>query len=188
MLKKIVFGIVLAGISGVLIYGAINRTVLRAEIGAGTGAGSHVSGSRGNQERQLFQETQANQLGSNGKNSKGNGGLGRNPNVESLSGSFGTGLVQVEEVFTIEGSVETVGGDQLVVIDKAGNKTTIENRAWWFALEAGFAATNNDQVRLTGFYDAKVFEVITLENLTQGSLVQIRDEKGRPLWAGGVRG
>ncbi|MDK2981261.1 MAG: hypothetical protein PWQ55_1608 [Chloroflexota bacterium] len=182
MLKKIAMGIVLAGISGGLIYGAAYRTALRAETGAG--GGNYAAGSRGNAQGRELQEFQADdRLTGSGR---GNG-QGRQGSGSSRADSAGVGLAQVQEIEVIEGTVSLVDADQLIVMDADGSQTSVENRAWWYASEAGFSANSGDEIRLTGFYDEGVFETITLENLTQGISVQLREESGRPLWAGGGR-
>ena len=183
MLKKIALGIVLAGVSGGLIYGAVIRTAQRAEIGAGR---IGASGSRGNQGRLAVEENQ-NTGQRNGNNRDGSGGQGRNNADGSFIPSAGSGLAQVDEVYEITGIVSFVDEDQIVVLDETGGQTIVENRAWWYALDAGFSAAAGDALQLIGFNDDGVFETISLENVTQSITVQIREESGRPLWAGGGR-
>ena len=77
----------------------------------------------------------------------------------------------------------------LVVEADSGSLVTVENRPWWFAQEQGFAAGVRDEVTLTGFYENGEFEVGELDNATNGVVVEIREESGRPKWAGrGRRG
>ena len=65
----------------------------------------------------------------------------------------------------------------------------MENWAWWFAADAGFLAEIGDSIGLNGFYETvDTFEVSRIENLTNGIEVLIREENGRPLWAGNGRG
>ena len=75
-------------------------------------------------------------------------------------------------------AVVEIGNEQLV---------EMEGRPWTFAQEQGFVAAEDDQVTLTGFYEDGEFEVGKLENQTSGLLVLIREDSGRPLWAGGGR-
>jgi hypothetical protein len=184
MLKKIALGIVMVGISGGLIYGAVNRTAART----GTRLGENGnSGSRGNQGRQDGEDIRATgrQNGAGRNNGNGNGGRGRNTTEESRAYSSGGGLAEVEAIYEIIGTVEFVNGDQMIIVDENNTQTIVENRAWRYALEAGFNAAINDQVRLSGFYDEGIFEAISLDNITQSIAVRIREESGRPLWAGG---
>jgi hypothetical protein len=70
-----------------------------------------------------------------------------------------------------------------------GGQVTVENRPWLFAQEQGFSAQVGDQVTLTGFYEGDEFEVGQITDSTNGKAVRLRDESGRPGWAGrGRRG
>jgi hypothetical protein len=82
-----------------------------------------------------------------------------------------------------------VDADVLVVETVSGEQVTMENRPWWFAQEQGFSAQVGDQVTLIGFYEGDRFEVGQIDDITRGQTVLVRDENGRPLWAGrGRRG
>jgi len=82
-----------------------------------------------------------------------------------------------------------VDADTLVVQTAGGEQVTMENRPWWFAQEQGFSAQVGDQVTLVGFYEGDDFEVGRIDDATNGQKVLVRDENGRPLWAGrGRRG
>ena len=61
---------------------------------------------------------------------------------------------------------------------------TVEGRPWRFALEQGFTASVGDKVILAGFYDVDIFEVGQLANATSDLAIYIREDSGRPLWAG----
>jgi hypothetical protein len=95
----------------------------------------------------------------------------------------GTGQAQVDEWVTLQGSVVSVDADALVV-QAGGEQIAVENRPWWFAQEQGFSAQVGDQVELVGFYENGDFEVGQLSNVTSGQVVDIREENGRPQWAG----
>ena len=45
-------------------------------------------------------------------------------------------------------------------------------------------AQAGDSVSLTGFYEDGDFEVGQIDDQTTGQTVSLRDESGRPLWAG----
>ncbi|BBB48210.1 hypothetical protein Pelsub_P1438 [Pelolinea submarina] len=94
-------------------------------------------------------------------------------------------MAEVDAIYVIDGTVEFVDGDQMVIVDENNTRTIVENRAWRYAIEAGFNATINDRVQLSGFYDEGVFEAISLDNITRNITVRIREDSGRPLWAGG---
>ena len=115
----------------------------------------------------------------------GNGGQGRQ---NAQGDQTGSGEANVNEWLLIEGTVVSVDENTLVVHTTAGTQVLVENRAWWFAQEQGFSAQSGDQVTLTGFYEGADFEVGQIENATSNQIVLIRDETGRPLWAGSGRG
>jgi hypothetical protein len=114
------------------------------------------------------------------------GGQGR----EDVPGDgTGTGQAQVEEWLTMHGTVTSMDGDMLVVQTTAGEEIVVENRPWWFVQEQGFSAKPGDELTLVGFYENDAFEVGAITNLTSRDTVSIREESGRPLWAGrGRRG
>jgi hypothetical protein len=86
---------------------------------------------------------------------------------------------------TLTGVVISVDDTQMVVQTDSG-EIVIADRPWTFALDAGFTAQVGDEVTLDGFYEGDTFEA---GQLTNGELVtSIREDSGRPLWAGGGRG
>jgi len=70
------------------------------------------------------------------------------------------------------------------VLTAAGEQVVVENRPWSFAQEMGFAAQPGDQVTLVGFYEDETLEVGQIADASNGQTVQLRDESGRPMWAG----
>jgi hypothetical protein len=86
---------------------------------------------------------------------------------------------------TVSGVVRSIDDAQMTVQTDAG-EIVIADRPWSFALESGFTARVGDQVTVQGFYEGETFEA---GQLTNGDLVvSIREETGRPLWAGGRGG
>jgi hypothetical protein len=109
----------------------------------------------------------------------------------------GAGQAEVDAWVTLHGTVSTVDSSAMVVQTSGGQEIVVENRAWWFAQEQGFSAQVSDRVTLVGFYEDKdlstgsgqSFEVGRIENASGAQTVVIREESGRPLWAGrGRRG
>lgn len=99
----------------------------------------------------------------------------------------GAGQADVEAWIQLQGTVVSVDVDTLLVELGSGEQVSMENRAWWFALEQGFSVHAGDQVILSGFYEGEDLEVGRIENLTSGQTVLIREPGGRPMWAGGGR-
>jgi hypothetical protein len=48
----------------------------------------------------------------------------------------------------------------------------------------GFALKVGDEVTIAGFYEDDEFKAGTIENLTTGQTITLRNETGRPMWAG----
>jgi len=101
----------------------------------------------------------------------------------------GTGQAQVDTWLQLQGTVMSVDADALVVQTADGTQIAVENRSWSYAQEQGFLTQVDDEVTLTGFYEGEEFEVGRIDDTTTGQSLLLRDENGRPLWAGrGRRG
>jgi hypothetical protein len=86
---------------------------------------------------------------------------------------------------TLTGEVTAVAADLIMVTTESGEEIEIAGRPWRFAQESGFSVQLGDQLELSGFYENDSYEVAAIDDLISGAGVQIRDETGRPLWAGG---
>ena len=180
MIRKIILGVVVLAISTGLIYGGVYRTIARTET------------------EDKANQSERNLLVKQGNSEEGNQGQGKNRTSNSdgqqrgKDGSESDHAASDEEfkdMVSFTGTVTQVNEDLLVILSEKGNEIVIENRAWWFATDAGFSAGIGDSIALNGFYEAvDKFEVSYLENLTKGMEVQIREGSGRPLWAGYGRG
>jgi len=200
MVKKIVLGVLLAGLVGILVTGAIirtaDKTALAAEAegqgeqGQGHGHGPTTEGashdcdgettsldSEGGRPAWAGQGQQAAEEQASA--SKGRG------HASAPAGNAGTGQANVEAWIILTGSVQSVDSSALTVQTTDGQEIAVEGRAWSFAQESGFEAQSGDQVELTGFYEDTNFEVGHIHNLSSGQTVTLRQESGRPLWAGG---
>ena len=173
MIKKIVLGTLFAGLLALLVVGGVNRTVSKTEAGTeNRGQSEHVA------------ETGA------GKNS-GPGGnrLGSEVGEDDCDGSESSdaGRAEVEDWVELSGTVAEVDEHDMLVELENGETLSVSGRPWRFALENAFEASNGDAVTLIGFYEGDRFEVGTLTNESSGQSLVIRDESGRPMWAGGGR-
>jgi hypothetical protein len=123
-----------------------------------------------------------------GRGQGGQGGYGGGSGRQAAEGTvLGYGLAEVDEWQTVQGSVSLADSTALMVETADGQEVIVDGRAWRFAQEQGFAATAGDQVTLTGFDEDGEFKVGLIEDNTTGWQISIRDENGRPLWAGGGR-
>jgi hypothetical protein len=189
MLKKIVLGTLLVGLIGILVVGAVIRTMDKTErVAEASGRGYGRNGA----EAGTYAAGGSTRL-TTGGSGQGRGGFGQGGNQGGYGGQgredapgdqTGTGQANVEEWLTLQGTVVSVDADTLVVQTVSGEQVTMENRPWWFAQEQGFSAQSGDQVTLIGFYENDSFEVGQIDDITKGQTVLVRDENGRPLWAG----
>jgi hypothetical protein len=115
---------------------------------------------------------------------RGQGGISGQSQSNAPGEASGTGLAQVDEWLTLNGSVQVATVDEMIVQTDTGQEILVDGRAWRFAQELGFMAQAGDWVRLTGFYENGDFEVGQIQDLTTGQSANLRDESGRPLWAG----
>jgi hypothetical protein len=126
---------------------------------------------------------------SSGDQGRGQGGYGGEGRTDAPGDGTGTGQAQVDGWLMVEGVVTGVDGDALLVRTVDGEEITVEGRPWRFAQEQGFWAQVDDKVTLIGFYEGDDFEVGSIDDAANGQIVRIREENGRPLWAGrGRRG
>ncbi len=129
-------------------------------LGAGQGAGNSAGGGRG--------------VGQGVGNSAGDG--------------LGVGQAEVAEWLTFQGTVASANSSELIANLSDGEQISLVGRPWWFVQEQGGAYQAGDQVTIVGFYEAGELEVGQIVNDTTGQSISVRDENGRPLWAGQGRG
>jgi hypothetical protein len=187
MLKKILVGTFFVALIGSLIAGAVIRTSDRVnKIAEAYDRQSRSGEGLAAQGNGRWQNSNEDTVEAN--SSPGRGGNRAN-DAELPDRELGTGQAEVDEWITLEGTVSAVDDSTMSVTTMEGETVTVENRAWAFAQEEGFSVQSGDRVRLTGFYEDGDLEVGTIENLSTGTRVQLREENGRPLWAGrGRRG
>lgn len=102
--------------------------------------------------------------------------------------TLGTNLNPVAELAIdtseVSASVVSMDGITLVLQTTEGEELLIDGRSLSFALQLGFIAQPGDELRLQGFDEDGEFEVISIQNLSNGQSVQIRNADGTPLWSG----
>lgn len=161
MLKKIVIGLLMVGFVGVLIVGAINRTISKS-----TQAIEAKTYSQGEQNKSGQGEGQ------------GQGQKARGSAVEQAGTS-----VTAADWTTYTGAVVSVSEGEMVLETESGEQIIVEGRPWSFTQENGFVVQVGDAVTLDGFYEDNEFKVGRITG-PDGQTVQLRDETGRPGWAG----
>ena len=167
MLKKIVLGTLFVGLVAALVIGAANRTSARAE------SDSEVD------------HTAVTTEASKGQGDGGQGlGVGGQDDGRSLDGLGVAQAGDVAEWVTMSGTVTDVTGEEIIVETADGQTVAVGGRPWAYAQEQQFGVQVGDRLRLHGFYEGEELEVGRIENQRSGASVQMRDENGRPMWAG----
>jgi hypothetical protein len=213
MIKKIFVGVLMAGVFGLLVLGAVNRTLAKSverdpislqnslvegnggenNIISAVNSNDHLSngGSHGsNMSSQSGSDSEDSKMLTNGAASENNPGRvdGQGNQTEGLpADGSGVGLASVDEWITQSGFVESVMSDLWVVTLSDGTAIEIEGRTLSYAIESGFSVEGGDELGLTGFLEDGKFEIGQIENLTTGEIAMVRDQNGRPFWAGGGR-
>jgi hypothetical protein len=198
MLKKIFLGILLVGLIAVLLFGAACRTNAITAKGSGSQEGTSslfgIFSSGGQSSSSNFQGGGGNNRGGGGSgrvSQQGGTGSQSSSNVDQGTGNstaaseLGSTQASTREWITIEGAVSSLTPDVLTVTSDQGVVYEIANRAWRFAQEQGFTTSPDNRLSILGFFDENnVFEACQITDLTTGERVTLRDENGRPLWAG----
>ena len=126
---------------------------------AGQGRGQESGGSGGGRSESESRDGQG----------AGNSPIERNPAWEELRGT----VVEYDHEMT----VATADGEVLVGM---GQSSYVETQ--------GFQASKGDVVIVYGFHEDGEFKAGQVENLTQGKTLVLRDQDGRPMWAGNGNG
>lgn len=116
---------------------------------------------------------------------QGQGGAGQS--MESGRGMNGQG--QNSQNDNTQASWETVTGTVLVadselIIETDTGELLVGLGQAWYREEAGFVVNVGDEVRVAGYEEDGEFKAGTVENLTTGVSITLRDGSGRPMWAG----
>lgn len=212
-MKKWLVGALIVGFVGVLIVGAVIRTMDKTEQassaqGEGIGRSADRLSGRGNGAGESLNPLQRDAARAQNLESKlGNGrqyaesvndlqGDGRRygqsldsrPGGSEMAGdSIGVPQAQVDEWVVLEGVVADIVDEGLIIEQSDGSELIVEGRAWSYAQELGFETKIGSQVSLVGFYEGDDFEVGTIIDESTGSEVVLREPNGRPLWAGNGR-
>jgi hypothetical protein len=179
MVKKIVFGILMVGLCGMLVVGAVNRTTAKT-----TGVEQVYRQGDGYGITELISDA-----GERSRGKQGSSGNNTWATTQDLDGNPEADASFSQERTVLHGVVASVEEDTLTVELLDGEEIVVKGRAWSFAQEQGFVSQVGDQVELAGYIVGEEFEVGRIENLTTDQMITLRDGNGRPQWAGrGKRG
>jgi hypothetical protein len=215
MIKKIFLGALFLGLAGVLIFGAVNRTIAKSTetpLAKGESGGRQLEGSidtdhqggHGQFESNVAggtHETHDHETHDHEGDCSGNLSESHEPGSE-LGGSWGgqrrgggwmssggsiAGHSEAETAswITVEGSVVSADAEALVVSTVDGETVVIEGRAWRFAQELGYTTSVDAPITVVGFYEDGEFKVVQISGNVGEVPIQLREPGGRPVWAGG---
>ncbi len=210
MIKKIFLGALFLGLAGVLIFGAVNRTIAKSietPLAKGESGGRQLEGSietehqggHGQFESNAADGTHethdhegdcsgnlsesyglTNELDSSLVGQRRGGG-GRNSD-DSIAGHS---EAETASWITVEGSVVSADAEALVVSTADGETVVIEGRAWRFAQELDYTVRVDAPITVVGFYEDGEFKVVQISGNDSEVPLQLRELSGRPKWAGG---
>jgi hypothetical protein len=148
--------------------------------GGSSGSGSSVAGT-----------FQGNGQDKGGSSVTGNSGAGTGQGRGGNSGE-GSGLLSEPNTDhswdTYSGVVTDVTADVLTIETDNGGIIQVDGRSWSYTQDLGFILYQGDLVEFEGFYEDGEFKVTSLENLSTGESITLRDADGRPAWSGGGKG
>jgi hypothetical protein len=164
MLKQIVIAVLVGGLLALLGAGVLLRTFTPAQIAANVNGRNATANTQGT----------GNPFRGGGQGQSQGQGQGQGQGVAAEGAQW----------TTLQGSVVSVDQYAMTVQASNGEQVRIENRPWSYALEQKFTAKVGDQITMNGFYQNGLFEIGQMQNVTSGVNVQVRDQAGRPGWAG----
>ena len=211
MLKKVVgygvVGLVAVALVVGVVYILVRPAEVQAEQGplggqgqgrAGTvepGTGYRGGGAAGLGEGSYGCDQAGQGCGAAGDDGNGRGGYGRGQGFRAGGGrggavgaGDGVGLDHPADTWiTVSGTVVAFDGD--LTVETGEGEMVLHVGATWYWDANGIALNAGDEVEVRGFYDGDEFEIGWIKNVTTGEEIALRDETGRPLWAGrGRRG
>jgi hypothetical protein len=184
MARRVVFAFVIVGVVSLMGYGFY-------EAFGGSDAEAHEDGRLG--------RWVAGTGLADGITARGNGrriALAEEAPSSGQAGSWGGGKARSEaapevdddrEWINTTGTVVSLDGSELVLRTQDGALVTagLGQLRYWESL--GIVLQAGDEVRLVGFTEGEELEVQGLTVASTGQTVVLRDETGRPPWAGGGR-
>ena len=176
MLRKAVLGTLFVGLIGVLVTGAVIRTMDRTERVAEAEGNGH-----GHDEASEHAEGESGQgRGSQGQDNTGGDVAERQyPNYD---GSPPEGWLVHEGTVVLPPE----DGVDLVIEMSDGKKLTVGTGPMYMASQ-GFFLQAGEPVQVMGYWEDHEFKAAQVTRLADGQTITLRNELGRPAWAGAGR-
>ena len=176
MLKKL-----LAGLAIIVVISAVVVGVVALAKGPADGEGNGQRGRRA--DTAVAGEVSQGQGGYRGGQGGADGEIQRGGPSEAPQLNADP-LAPAENWETINGLVTSVEESELVVLTDAGQEIPVKLAPEWFWEQQGVALIVGDVVQVIGFWEGDSFEVAQISIAGSQESVTLRDEDGRPLWAG----
>ena len=179
MIKKVVLGTLFIGLIGVLVAGAIIRTTDKTQ---------PVAQAQGYGYERSNGETDEHESGGSGQGRSGYGGRGRTEGSVAERRYPNFDGSPPEELLVREGTVVLAPEDgvDLVIETSDGGKLTVGTGPMYMASQ-GFTLQAGDSVQVRGYWEDHEFKAAQVTCLADGRTITLRDELGRPAWAGAGR-
>jgi len=180
MFRKVALGTLLAGLIGVLVAGAIIRTADKTENVAEARGLSQGRGAVGNAVGQTDLNSEVNtQSNGRGRYGQGGGQIERQyPEYEAApeAWSLYEGVVTQAPAAGVDLVIKTAGGEEIMVGTGPG-----------YMEDQGFALQAGETVRVQGYWEEDELKAASVTRLRDGETITLRDNGGRPAWAGAGR-
>ena len=169
-------------------YILLNPTKVQAGQGSpggrGQGRGATVEWD-GNEPEMFDQNAYGHSEAAQGRGASGGGAFGGAGAFDGSGRNSGAGqgrneTVRIVEWKTLTGKV-TIVDDEITIQTAEGQVLIGMGQS---AYREGFELEVGDEITVLGFHEDGEFKAGTVENLTTGETIVLRDETGRPMWAG----
>jgi len=190
MIKKILLGTVFVGLLAVLAAGGVIRTLDKtSQVAEARGAGQGYS---------VDHQAGVDGEGSGYGQGNGNAGTAAGSGLGRGQGNAGNGLAErqyanleaaPEEWLAYQGTVlqPPAEGLDLVIRTADGEELTVGTGPMYMAGQ-GFTLQAGEQIQVRGYWEDGEFKAAQVTRHSDGRSIDLRDESGRPLWAGPGQG
>ena len=175
MVRKIVLGTLFIGLIGILVTGSVIRTMDRTERVAEAEGNGHGRGEASEHVE--------------GESGQGRSGYGRGNAGEGVAErQYSNYEAPPEEWLVYEGAVVQVPQDgvDLVIEMSDGEELPVGTGPMYMASQ-GFTLQAGELVQVRGYWEDGEFKAAQVTCLADGQTITLRDEMGRPAWAGAGR-
>lgn len=128
--------------------------------------------------------------GNSGNSNSGNGNRGNGAGNQAQNNPAGTPAPQngLQEWVTFSGEVSNYTANLFTLVTPDGQQIPVQLGSQNYISGLGLSLQDGDPVTVVGFWETvDTFTAGTLTLDATGAVISLRDEVGRPLWAGGGR-